>query len=231
MSSLDRINELTPVERHGGFMLKRDDTFEVNGVRGSKVRAALYMGHKAQEAGYTSLMVVAARQSPQPAVVSAVAQHLGMYCTVMVPKSKKLTPELQFALDKRAMVETARATFLSSAARQVRNIKGLRGVKRIVVPVGSGISCSGVISGMRRFGIDLPVLGVMMGRDPSGVLHRFVPGWGEQCKLVDSGIAYKEPAPVTKIGGVQLDPIYEAKCLPFLKKGDLLWVVGIRPTI
>jgi len=27
---------------------------------------------------------------------------------------------------------------------------------------------------------------------------------------------------------MELDPIFEAKCLPFLQPGDLFWVVGIR---
>ena len=26
-------------------------------------------------------------------------------------------------------------------------------------------------------------------------------------------------------------PIYEGKCVPFLKPGDLLWIVGIRRTV
>lgn len=30
------------------------------------------------------------------------------------------------------------------------------------------------------------------------------------------------------IGNVELDKIYEAKCIPFLKEGDLLWIVGKR---
>ncbi|KKK60758.1 hypothetical protein LCGC14_3021180, partial [marine sediment metagenome] len=33
-----------------------------------------------------------------------------------------------------------------------------------------------------------------------------------------------------KIGGIKLDAVYEAKCIPFLEPGDLFWIVGIRRT-
>ena len=28
--------------------------------------------------------------------------------------------------------------------------------------------------------------------------------------------------------GLVLDPVYEAKCLPYLEPGDVLWTVGVR---
>jgi hypothetical protein len=30
------------------------------------------------------------------------------------------------------------------------------------------------------------------------------------------------------VGEVELDPIFEAKCLPFLEAGDLFWLIAIR---
>jgi hypothetical protein len=48
--------------------------------------------------------------------------------------------------------------------------------------------------------------------------------------LVPSGLDYHDEAPRQSIAGLSLDPIYEAKCIPFLEPGDVLWVVGIRAT-
>jgi hypothetical protein len=45
-----------------------------------------------------------------------------------------------------------------------------------------------------------------------------------------AGLDYHQHAPVAALGGLELDPVYEAKCLPFLRPGDLLWVVGRRAT-
>lgn len=43
--------------------------------------------------------------------------------------------------------------------------------------------------------------------------------------------AYQDLRKVIELGGVRLDPIYEAKCVPFLLPGDLFWCVGIRATV
>lgn len=101
--------------------------------------------------------------------------------------------------------------------------------KRIVVPVGSAMSLAGILHGMRRNGSLVPVLGVQVGADPSRRLDTWAPAdWRSMVGLVPAGIDYHQPAPVTEFDGVPLDPIYEAKCLPFLEPGDLLWVVGRR---
>jgi hypothetical protein len=103
-------------------------------------------------------------------------------------------------------------------------------VRRIVIPVGSGMSLAGLLQGLSERGLALPVLGVRVGADPSKRLDRYAPGWRERVELVQSDLDYRQEAPETRLGALELDPIYEAKCLPFLKDGDLLWVVGIRPS-
>ena len=47
-------------------------------------------------------------------------------------------------------------------------------------------------------------------------------------KIVKSTLPYHKEAEEIHLGGLLLDPIYEAKCLPYLEKDDLFWVVGIR---
>ena len=48
--------------------------------------------------------------------------------------------------------------------------------------------------------------------------------------LIEAGVDYHTAAPETVVEGILLDPIYEAKCIPFLRPNDLLWVVGRRNT-
>jgi hypothetical protein len=90
------------------------------------------------------------------------------------------------------------------------------------------MSLAGLLNGLKLKGLYIPVLGVVVGADPVKRLDRFAPGWRKACELVPAGMDYHKHASTTRLGDLELDPVYEAKCLRFLKAGDLLWVVGIR---
>lgn len=258
----DRLKKLTPVETHGGFLVKRDDLFEVAGIRGGKVRACWALAQ-----GAKGLVTAGSRQSPQINIVAQIAKHLRIPCRAHTALGK-LSPEVQMAKDSGAEIiqwYNGFSNVLASRARtdamklgwteipfgmectesveqirpQVRNLIGKK-FKRIVVTVGSGMSLSGILTGMLDFRLTCPVLGVRVGggldkEKFSPVLERrlnkYAPhNWKKMVDFVHCGLNYDKFAPVTKLGDLELDPIYESKCLPFLKKGDLFWVVGIRQT-
>jgi len=248
----DSVEWQTPVEKHGAFWLKRDDHFVRAGARGGKVRTCWALAQ-----GAPGLVTAGSRQSPQVNIVARIARALGVPCRVHVP-SGKLTPELVAAQEAGAELVQHRPgynTVLLARARADAADRGWReipfgmecqeaveqtasqvppkfpkGVRRLVVPVGSGMSLAGVLAGLAHQGIRLPVIGVTVGADPAKRLDRYAPGWRERVELVDSGVDYHQSARETQLDGVALDPIYEAKCLPFLKPGALLWCVGIRPS-
>jgi len=113
-------------------------------------------------------------------------------------------------------------------AEQVDNLP-LDQIKRIVVPVGSGMSLIGILTGLRNHNQSMPVLGVQVGADPARRLRQFAPPmWQQNTTLVMPGMSYASHAEETMIGDIETDPVYEAKCLPFIEVGDLLWIVGIR---
>jgi 1-aminocyclopropane-1-carboxylate deaminase/D-cysteine desulfhydrase-like pyridoxal-dependent ACC family enzyme len=123
-------------------------------------------------------------------------------------------------------MECAEAVVQTS--RQVLEIPA--GVKRIVVPVGSGMSLAGILTGLRAIRRDLPVLGVVVGAKPEKRLDKFAPkSWRDMAELIPAGVDYHR-AVKASVGGVLLDAHYEAKCKKFLRAGDLLWIVGIRAT-
>ena len=100
-----------------------------------------------------------------------------------------------------------------------------------MVPVGSGMSLAGILYGLLDSGVRLPVLGVVVGASPKARLTAYAPlGWQRRTTLVPAGLDYHVAAPTTALAGVALDPHYEAKCLPMLQRGDVLWVVGLRQT-
>lgn len=114
--------------------------------------------------------------------------------------------------------------------RQARNVP--QGVKRVVVPFGSGMSMACVLNGLTLFRrYDVRVLGVQVGRSSLKNLEKFYTpfvGCKVDFELVASPMDYHEAPSEINFCGVELDPIYEAKCIPFMQPGDLLWVVGHR---
>lgn len=250
---------LTPVESRGGVLVKRDDTFEVDGSRGGKVRTCAALVDEAVAGGYPGVITAGSRQSPQVNIVATLAAARGIPCRVHVPAGPD-TPELVAAAARGAEVVRHRPGYnsvivsrahrdaqetgwfevpfgmeCSEAVRQtsgqVRSLVGID-VARCVIPVGSGMSLAGVLTGLADLGLDIPVLGVMVGADPTKRLDRYAPPmWRTQVDLVRSPLDYHDHADTCDLEGLQLDPVYEAKCLPYLEDGDLLWVVGRRENL
>jgi 1-aminocyclopropane-1-carboxylate deaminase/D-cysteine desulfhydrase-like pyridoxal-dependent ACC family enzyme len=247
------VSEATPVERLGAIWLKRDDLFEIAGVRGGKVRTCWHLAQ-----GARGLVTAGSRASPQVNIVAHIAQKLGVPCRVHTPTGD-LSPEVRQAQDCGAEVVQHKAGYNNviiararedAKARNWTNIpfgmecdEAIRqnaaqfmateipaGVQRIVVPVGSGMTLAGLIVGMQQAKVDLNVLGVRVGADPSARLDRYAPGWRSKVELAQSNLKYEEEAQQRRLDDIELDAIYEAKCLPFLRAGDLFWLIGLRAT-
>jgi len=243
---------LTPIETHGGHLVKRDDLFSIGGVNGGKVRTCWHLAQ-----GAKGLVTAGSRQSPQVNIVAHIAKKLNIPCRVHMPRGK-LSPEALAAkksgakifqhkagynsvIIKRARDDAADLGFMEipfgmeckeaaeATKHQVENIPAA--AERIVISVGSGMSLAGVLHGLMEFNLKIPVLGVKVGADPIKRLNRYAPsGWEDMVDLVDSGLDYHTHSEISILGGLPLDPVYEAKCLSFLQDNDLLWVVGIRQT-
>lgn len=246
---------LTPIETHGGYLIKRDDLFQVGGSRGGKVRTCLALMAQPDVAG---VVTAGSRHSPQVNIVATIAERLGLPCRVHVP-SGDTTPELAAAAAAGAdvvqhspgynnvIIKRARddadalgwlnipfgmecAEAVTQTARQARNLADVAPT-RIVVPVGSGMSLAGILTGLAATGNTTPVLGVIVGADPTERLDDYAPnGWRNMATLVESTYDYADHHPAPYLGDLDLDPVYEAKCLPHLQPGDLLWIVGRRET-
>jgi 1-aminocyclopropane-1-carboxylate deaminase/D-cysteine desulfhydrase-like pyridoxal-dependent ACC family enzyme len=244
---------LTPVEKIGDIWVKRDDLYTFGGVCGGKVRTCVALA-----SGATGGLVTAgSRSSPQVNIVAHVAAAMGLPACVHTPAGK-LSPEVEAAVAAGAalvqhtagynnvIIARARdcakvrgwclipfgmecAAAIENTAAQVANVPA--GVKRIVVPVGSGMSLIGILHGLRNAGRLVPILGVVVGADPAARLTRTAAWW--QCGAPFE--IFKAPVPYSRsvsrsLGAITLDPIYEAKCVDYLRAGDLFWIVGIRQT-
>lgn len=114
---------------------------------------------------------------------------------------------------------------------QVQNIPD--NISRIVIPCGGGMQMISVIKGLKHYGMEhIKVVGVQVGANPQRVIDRFLPSmdlFGDtyNYEIAKSNIPYDKHVD-GHFCGIELDPIYEAKCIPFMQKGDLLWIVGKR---
>jgi len=251
--------KFTPIEQHGDIWMKRDDHFRVAGVSGGKARTCWHLATQTRAMGLITAGSRASPQvnivahiakklgipcrvhipsgKMSPEVVAArnagaeIIQHRVGYNTVIKSRAESDAAQhpgwvhIPFGMECAAAVRQTQM--------QVYNllVEGGPGIKRLVVPVGSGMSLVGILHGMRRMGYNHPVLGVVVGADPRKRLRTYAPwGWEHWVTLENAGTDYHKPAETCDYDGVHLDPHYEAKCIPFLKPGDCLWVVGIRQT-
>ncbi len=245
---------LTPVQTRdlpdsGTVLVKRDDLYTgPGGAIGGKARTCAAIAD-----GVSGLTTACGRSSPQANIVARVGQAMGAPVRIHTPTGEA-GPEIDAALQHggvrvehfpghnsvisaRARDDAAQRGWVYvpfgmehiEAVRQTADqLANVPDTGRIVIAVGSGMSAAGIVAGLRRNQRDTRVLGVVVGARPERRLDRFAPDWRDHMDLIDAGCDYHTPAHLTDLDGLELDAIYEAKCLPWLCDGDLLWIVGKR---
>lgn len=247
---------LTPIQQSGNFFFKRDDLFDFGGANGGKARALFEMGTKAK--GLVTCGDRQSTQIPRAAQVAkalgipcrlhtakgadtpgmATARSLG--AEIIQHDPGYLSQCKKWAHDDAAELGYFHVPWanlhpdaIALTAEQVKSFaEQPHKPKRLVVPVGSGATLAGILRGMNTHGIKLPVLGILLGADHTKALNEFAPkGWEKMVKFEKAKQKFHDEAPKADqtVEGIALDPVYEAKCVPFLKPGDCLWIVGRRP--
>lgn len=236
--------------------VKRDDLFEMAKIRGGKVRTCWHLAQQAKPG--QGLVTASSRMSPQISIVSRIGAEMKVPVRVHVPKADAPSDELADAKAHGATIIEHKPGYNSviiarawadcrsrnwvhipfgmecqeavdRTAEQVANLP--LDAKRIVIPVGSGMSAAGVLHGLQRASRSLPVLGVCVGADPSERLDRWAPfGWRRMLSLEPAGVDYHVRV-ACHLGGIVLDPVYEAKCVDFIGLDDVFWIVGVRATV
>src|SRR5699024_6931113 len=132
-------------------------------------------------------------QSPQCEIVSYICESMGIDCKVFMPFGGNTSVIDHIEKNSRTEVIRVRPGYnnviiarareyaenrnygyvpvgmecaenVTITSEQVQNIPSE--VERIVITVGSGMSFSSLITGMTKYGIYKPVLGVRVGKDP-----------------------------------------------------------------
>lgn len=156
-----------------------------------------------------------------------VIQHPYGYTSVLIKRAREYAVNnnayyLPFGMDTNKSVDI-------TAAEVESIIPYLDEIKRVVVVVGSGINLAGIIRGFMKHKIKTPILGVQVGyTGVSKILDKYVGSgvWQNHCELVKALQPYNDYAEYTRVNGIDVDSTYEGKCVPFLQKGDLYWLIG-----
>ena len=238
----------TPVEEREGVFFKRVDLFMFHKVSGGKVRSSLKLSAEATK----GLTTAGSRKSPQIQIISEIAKERGLPFLAFAPAGK-LTPELEFAKNNGADIrqvqygynnniikharEAAReldytyipfgmedARVLDKIAEQTENLP--ENFNRLVISIGSGMTLCGIIKGFEERDIQKKIIGVRVGANPLKRLDKYAPNWRSFVTIVESPLDYHKEYKNPVLCGIEMDPIYEAKCIDFVEKGDLVWIVG-----
>lgn len=152
---------------------------------------------------------------------------------------------------KAGYVHWQQANAVADAAAQVANVTPLveanGNVKQIIIPVGSGLVAAGVLAGLATSLSDrrIPVLAVAVSPmatvdhiKETAIKHIVSTGNNNAkaakkllwpLRLVRAVQKYEDWVAEVLPDGTPLDPYYAAKAMPFVRKGDLLWLPGLRP--
>lgn len=156
-----------------------------------------------------------------------IIQHPYGYTNVLIKRAQEYAVKnnafyLPFGMDDNIAVE-------ATALEVPSIIPYLDEINRVVIVVGSGINLAGLIRGFMRYKIKKPILGVQVGfKGVSKILDKYIGSgvWERHCELVSAKQNYNDYSEYTCVNGVEVDSTYEGKCIPFLEKGDLYWLIG-----
>ena len=196
------IENLTPIEKINNYYFKRDDKFIIDNICGGKVRSAYQLIQQGLHKGYNTFVTAGSRHSPQVEIVSYLCEILDVKCIVFIPRGEETTVIKNISQNKNTTIERTKVGYnnvicsyaencakennycyipfgmeclenIEITSKQVSNIP--KEVKRIVMPVGSGMSFISVINGLnneQRF--DIEVLGVQVGKSPDKNIKKYM---------------------------------------------------------
>ena len=101
---------------------------------------------------------------------------------------------------------------------------------RYVVPVGSGMTFIAILRCLREIPKDQrpQAVGIQVGQDPRKLFARYLPAWQFYGGLLEYPTPYDKPADFDDYYDIPVDPYYSAKCIEYLRHGDVFWNSGAR---
>lgn len=247
------MTNLSPIEKINNIFVKREDLASFDNINGGKGRVISQFIKKGIDQGYTNFVTCGSRDSVQCEMVSFICECYDIQCHLFMPQGKDTT--IINNIKKNQNTELIRTkvgytnvikkwssdyalennyyyipfalecnTTININKEQVQNIPN--DVERIVIPIGSGMNFISILTGLSKYKKNIPVLGVQVGLDPTKNIQKFLKATDISYTIVKSELAYDKKPKNYHLGNIELNQTYEAKCLPYLKDNDLLWIIG-----
>jgi hypothetical protein len=257
------MTELTMVQDTGlGWLVKRDDLAGFTSEdmpSGAKIRqydamiaasppeavlavgcrsvsaTQVYLGAMHIRTGRPAYVCVAATRVESPSTIWA-RNHGVNIRSVVSPGPNVYRKRMREWLEELGApaVKWDRRLACEDMAYQVKNLPA--GVKRIIVPSGSGLCAAGIAGGLLREGREdvQVVVGAVAGQAMTTCVERWVSDFFQPRDSYNI-VHVKAPGSTNRPSffylpdGTQLDPYYAAKMIPLMQQDDILWAVGRRP--
>ncbi len=235
------------VEYKNGYYFLRLDNIETVGLYGEKSRLAYNMCKNQK-----GVVTCGSRESIQTVAFAEMCDKLNIPCEIHIPKGKDTDGILRLKKTN-CVLHRENVGYNNVINARARNnaeekkykfvqlgmlcdeaydlIKGnveyikpyLPKINKIVVPVGSGTTIIGLLKGLNEFGYNIKVAGVMIGMDATKNILKNVKY--DNLELTKSKFEYKDKGQ-GDFAGITLNLTYESKCIEFLEKNDLLYIVS-----
>jgi 1-aminocyclopropane-1-carboxylate deaminase/D-cysteine desulfhydrase-like pyridoxal-dependent ACC family enzyme len=245
--------KFSPIEKINNIFIKREDLAIFNNINGGKGRVIQRFINQGIEQGYTDFVTCGSRDSVQCEMVSFICEEKNVKCHLFMPNGKDTPILLSIAKNSNTEVIRTKVGYTNVLKKwssdyakehnyfyipfalectetieinqeQVQNIPDE--VKRIVVPIGSGMNFISIIKGLEKYKKDIPVLGIQIGLDPTKNIQKFLGTTTIEYSIIKSELPYAKKPTNCNISNITVNPTYEAKCLPYLQDNDLFWVIG-----
>ena len=235
------------IEQYDNIYILRLDKRNTHGLYGDKVRIAYEMSK-----GQKGIVTCGSRESIQTVAFAEVCDILNIPCDVHIPKGKTTNSILRLENTNCNIIreKVGYNNVLNAHARDNAKEKGykfvqlgmlcdeaytligqnvdliipyINDIKRIIIPVGSGTTLIGIANELYWHGIDIPIIGVMCGMDATkNIINNTC---SNNIVLVKSNVKYHVEKNID-FYGINLNPIYEGKCVPYIQDGDLFYIVA-----
>lgn len=259
-----------PVQKFtNDIYLKRGDLYTIFDTNGFKAKQGYHLilsEIKKRTNGEFGVVTAGSRFSPQIYIVSNIAHHLGLPCRVHTSIHSEVSGEV-FQAGKTADVighAWVRKTYIVSKAKtdaeyrnwiyipfgmgsheavriiepEVLNIP--KGIKTILISLGSGMNCSGLINGLETFSSLYPhlknieIVGVgNKDNNPMNNIKKYSVN-PNRVKPFSHNTEYRTEVNCS-IGNIELDPYYESKVWDWylenshqVKHPIIFWIIGKR---
>ncbi len=233
---------------------------------GSKVRQYMTMAHdssshmQGEDVFWPPCIVGCSANSAMAIYVAAAAKQLRTKGIVYTAARKVRTDGIKYADEMGAEIVEVKPGYLSlirarARARclelgqvvkwspqaaiedtmcQCQNIP--EGVKRIVIPTGSGLTAVGVLAGLYKLGLKqlkVVIVATSSMADHKSIRKRAFTAYpclsDETTIFIPPTSKYDSYEVASLPDGTPLDPFYAAKAWKYMEPGDMLWPPGLRP--